>query len=162
VTLPVSAVPALFPPPPHPASEPASAPGTDQQKPVSLRDLRILVVDDDAEGLELAALILINAGAEVRTSPSAADAIAVLEGWSPDVLVTDLAMPGEDGFSLLRRARRVTTQRGRRLPALALTAYGRSEDRIRVLAAGFSLHLAKPVNPAELVLCVASLGGRTE
>ena len=161
VTLPVSAVPALFPPP-HPASEPASAPGTDQQKPVSLRDLRILVVDDDAEGLELAALILINAGAEVRTSPSAADAIAVLEGWSPDVLVTDLAMPGEDGFSLLRRARRVTTQRGRRLPALALTAYGRSEDRIRVLAAGFSLHLAKPVNPAELVLCVASLGGRTE
>ena len=162
VTLPVSAVPALFPPQPHPASEPASAPGTDQQKPVSLRDLRILVVDDDAEGLELAALILINAGAEVRTSLSAADAIAVLEGWSPDVLVTDLAMPGEDGFSLLRRARRVTTQRGRRLPALALTAYGRSEDRIRVLAAGFSLHLAKPVNPAELVLCVASLGGRTE
>ena len=162
VTLPVSAVPALFPPQPHPAREPASAPGTDQQKPVSLRDLRILVVDDDAEGLELAALILINAGAEVRTSLSAADAIAVLEGWSPDVLVTDLAMPGEDGFSLLRRARRVTTQRGRRLPALALTAYGRSEDRIRVLAAGFSLHLAKPVNPAELVLCVASLGGRTE
>jgi PAS domain S-box-containing protein len=162
VRLPVSAVPALFPPQPHPPSEPASAPGTDQQKPVSLRDLRILVVDDDAEGLELAALILINAGAEVRTSPSAADAIAVLEGWSPDVLVTDLAMPGEDGFSLLRRARRVTTQRGRRLPALALTAYGRSEDRIRVLAAGFSLHLAKPVNPAELVLCVASLGGRTE
>ena len=162
VTLPVSAVPALFPPQPHPPSELASAPGTDQQKPVSLRDLRILVVDDDAEGLELAALILINAGAEVRTSPSAADAIAVLEGWSPDVLVTDLAMPGEDGFSLLRRARRVTTQRGRRLPALALTAYGRSEDRIRVLAAGFSLHLAKPVNPAELVLCVASLGGRTE
>ena len=162
VTLPVSAVPALFPPQPHLASEPARVPGTDQPKPVSLRDLRILVVDDDAEGLELAALILINAGAEVRTSPSAADAIAVLEGWSPDVLVTDLAMPGEDGFSLLRRARRVTTQRGRRLPALALTAYGRSEDRIRVLAAGFSLHLAKPVNPAELVLCVASLGGRTE
>ena len=160
VTLPVSAVPELLAP--HPASAPASVPGTDQLKPVSLRDLRILVVDDDAEGLELAALVLINAGAEVRTSPSAADAIAVLESWSPDVLVTDLAMPSEDGFSLLRRARRATTLRGRRLPALALTAYGRSEDRIRVLAAGFSLHLAKPVNPAELVLCVASLGGRTE
>jgi CheY-like chemotaxis protein len=160
VTLPVSVVPELLPP--HAASSAASVPGTDQQKPVSLRDLRILVVDDDAEGLELAALILINAGAEVRTSRSVAGAVAVLESWSPDVLVTDLAMPDEDGFSLLRRARRVTTRRGRRLPALALTAYGRSEDRMRVLAAGFSLHLAKPVNPAELVLGVASLGGRTE
>jgi len=160
VTLPVSVVPELLPP--HAASSAASVPGTDQLKPVSLRDLRILVVDDDAEGLELAALILINAGAEVRTSRSVAGAVAVLESWSPDVLVTDLAMPDEDGFSLLRRARRVTTRRGRRLPALALTAYGRSEDRMRVLAAGFSLHLAKPVNPAELVLGVASLGGRTE
>jgi CheY-like chemotaxis protein len=88
--------------------------------------------------------------------------MAVIEDWIPDVLVTDLAMPDEDGFSLLRRVRRLMTLRGRRLPALALTAYGRAEDRIRVLAAGFSLHLAKPVNPAELVLCVASLGGRTE
>jgi PAS domain S-box-containing protein len=160
VTLPVSAVP--VPLPPHAPPAEAGVPGPDQLKPVSLRDLRILVVDDDPEGLELAALILVNAGAEVRTSPSAAAAMAILEGWSPDVLVTDLAMPDEDGFSLLRRARRVTTLRGRRLPALALTAYGRSEDRIRVLGAGFSLHLAKPVNPAELLLCVASLGGRTE
>ena len=145
-----------------PRSPWAPAPDPDHLKPVSLRDLRILVVDDDAEGLELAALILINAGAEVRTSRSAAAAMAVLEGWIPDVLVSDLAMPDEDGFSLLRRVRRLMTLRGRRLPALALTAYGRAEDRIRVLAAGFSLHLAKPVNPAELVLCVASLGGRTE
>ncbi len=88
--------------------------------------------------------------------------MAVLEDWPADVLVTDLEMPGEDGVSLLRRARRVMTLRGRRLPALALTAYGRSEDRIRALAAGFNLHLGKPVSPAELVLAVASLGGRTE
>jgi PAS domain S-box-containing protein len=160
VTLPVTAPPALLPAPAPPRA--LSAFGTDQLKPVSLRDLRILVVDDDAEGLELAALTLINAGGEVRTSPSVAAAMAILEDWSPDVLVTDLAMPNEDGFSLLQRARRVTTMRGRRLPALALTAYGRAEDRIRVLAAGFSLHLAKPVNPAELVLSVASLGGRTD
>jgi PAS domain S-box-containing protein len=161
VTLPVNAVLEAMPPS-QAARAAASNPGTDQLKPVSLRDLLILVVDDDAAGLELAALILVNAGAEVRTARSAADAMAELEGWSPDVLVTDLAMPDEDGFSLLQRARRMTARRGRRLPALALTAYGRSEDRIRVLAAGFSLHLAKPVNPAELVLCVASLGGRTE
>ena len=88
--------------------------------------------------------------------------MAVLDEWPPDVLVTDLEMPGEDGFSLLRRARRASMLRGRRLPALALTAYGRAEDRVRVLAAGFNLHLAKPADPTELVLAVASLVGRTE
>lgn len=160
VTLPVSAVPAL--PPQRGAGEPADVPRGDGLKPVSLRDLRVLVVDDDAEGLALATLILIDAGAEVRGVPSAADAMTLLESWSPDVLVTDLEMPGEDGFALLRRVRRLTTLRGQRLPALALTAYGRTEDRIRVLGAGFNLHLAKPVNPAELVLTVGSLGGRTE
>ena len=159
VILPVAAVPAL---PTPAASESASVPGPDQVKPISLRDLRILVVDDDGDGLELAALVLVNAGAEVRASPTPATAMAVLEEWPADVLVTDLEMPGEDGVSLLRRARRAMTLRGRRLPALALTAYGRSEDRVRALAAGFNLHLGKPVNPAELVLAVASLGGRTE
>ena len=160
VTLPLSAVPAL--PPQRGAGELADVPRGDGLKPVSLRDLRVLVVDDDTEGLALATLILIDAGAEVRGVPSAADAMTLLESWSPDVLVTDLEMPGEDGFGLLRRARRLTTLRGQRLPALALTAYGRTEDRIRVLGAGFNLHLAKPVNPAELVLTVGSLGGRTE
>lgn len=159
VTLPVSAVPTA--PPRRVTSERAGVPGADQLKPVSLRDLRVLVVDDDAEGLALATLILVDAGAEVREASSAAEALTVLESWPPDVLVTDLEMPDEDGFILLRRARRVTTLRGCRLPALALTAYGRTEDRLRVLGAGFNLHLAKPVNPAELVLAVGSLGGRT-
>jgi CheY-like chemotaxis protein len=155
----VAAVPAL----PAPAeSKSTEVPGPDRIKPISLRDLRILAVDDDADGLELAALVLVNAGAEVRAAPSAADAMAVLEGWPADVLVTDLEMPGEDGMSLLRRARGAMTLQGRRLPALALTAYGRSDDRIRALAAGFNLHMGKPVSPAELVLAVASLGGRTE
>ena len=159
VMLPVSAAPAVLPP--QVASETTGVP-RDPMKPISLRDLRILVVDDDVEGLALGTLILIDAGAEVRGASSAAEAMAVLESWPADILVTDLEMPGEDGFSLLRRARRLTTLRGRRLPALALTAYGRSEDRIRVLGAGFNLHLAKPVNPAELVLAVGSLSGRTE
>jgi PAS domain S-box-containing protein len=159
VTLPRIMVPAL----PAPAArENAGEPASEQAKPVSLRDLRVLVVDDDADGLELAALVLVNAGAEVRASPSPAAAMAVLEDWPADVLVTDLEMPGEDGMSLLRRARRVMALRGRRLPGLALTAYGRPEDRMRALAAGFNLHLGKPVSPAELVLAVASLGGRTE
>jgi PAS domain S-box-containing protein len=160
VTLPVSLVHGL----PEPAAthtrsvEPID---TDSVKPISLRDLRVLVVDDDGEGRELAALILTNAGAETRTASSSCEALAILVEWAPDVLVSDLEMPEEDGYLLLRRARREATLLGRRLPALALTAYGRSEDRVRVLAAGFNLHLAKPVEPTELVLAVASLGGRT-
>jgi PAS domain S-box-containing protein len=155
VTLPV----AVIQPAPIPLPA-ATESGGGAEKSVSLRDIRLLVVDDDPEGLELASLVLVNAGAEVRTAASVADAMATLEGWAPDVLVTDLEMPGEDGFSLLSRARRATTAGGRRLPALALTAYGRSDDRVRVLAAGFNLHLAKPADPAELVLSVASLVGR--
>jgi PAS domain S-box-containing protein len=160
VILPVAAPPTL---PPATARQRADAPGgQDQGKPISLRDIRILVVDDDADGLDLATLVLVNAGADVRAAPSPAAAMVVLENWPADVLVTDLEMPGEDGVSLLRRARREMTRQGRRLPALALTAYGRSEDRVRALAAGFNLHLGKPVNPAELILSVASLIGRTE
>ena len=142
-------------------ARPAELIDTDSVKPISLRDLRVLVVDDDGEGRELAALILTNAGAETRTASSSREALAILGDWAPDVLVSDLEMPEEDGYSLLRRARREATLLGRRLPALALTAYGRSEDRVRVLAAGFNLHLAKPADPTELVLAVASLGGRT-
>ena len=102
-----------------------------------------------------------------RTEPGvlslmARAAMAILEEWPPDVLVSDLEMPEEDGFSLLRRARRASMLRGRKLPALALTAYGRSGDRVRVLAAGFNLHMAKPADPTELVLAIASLVGRTE
>ncbi len=159
VILPVALAP---PAPPAPSSEVVGAAASNQAGSISLRGLQILVVDDDPDGLELAALVLVNAGAEVRASPSPDAAIAVLEDWQADVLVSDLEMPGEDGVSLLRRARRMMTLRGRRLPALALTAYGRAEDRIRALGAGFNLHLGKPVSPAELVLAVGSLGGRTE
>ena len=161
VTLPISV---MHPAPSREAPSADRAAGTidtDSLKPVSLRDLRVLVVDDDGEGRELAALILTNAGAETRTAASADQAVQMLGEWWPDVLVSDLEMPGEDGYSLLRRVRHEMALHGRRLPALALTAYGRSEDRVRVLAAGFNLHLAKPADPTELVLAVASLGGRT-
>jgi CheY-like chemotaxis protein len=103
---------------------------------------------------------LLKAGAEVRTSASVPDAVAALKAWWPDVLVADIEMPGEDGFSLLRQARALESARGRRLPVLALTAYGRPEDRVRILAAGFNLYLAKPVDPSELALAAANLAGR--
>lgn len=159
VRLPVS--PMLLPALRDVHAEEVAGRSAEDNKPVSLRDIRALVVDDDPEGRELAGLILVNAGAEVRRAASAAEALALLQEWSPDVLVADLEMPEEDGFTLLRRARRLVLLRGERLPALALTAYGRPEDRVRALAAGFNLHLAKPADPAELVLAVASLVGRT-
>jgi PAS domain S-box-containing protein len=161
VKLPMSVVQYPPTPPPQRGEAEQSVRSQEGGKPVSLRDLRVLVVDDDAEGRELAGLVLVNAGAEARTVSSSAEAMAMFEEWLPDVLITDLEMPEEDGFNLLRRARRATMLRGRRLPALALTAYGRPEDRVRILAAGFNMHLAKPADPTELVLAVASLSGRT-
>jgi PAS domain S-box-containing protein len=140
----------------------AGAETRDASKPLSLVGLRVLVVDDDTDSVEIATTILTNGGAETRGCTSAAAAIAVLEDWWADLLVADIQMPGEDGTSLLRRARSMSMARGRRLPALALTAHGRSEDRMRILSAGFNLHLVKPVDPAELLLAVGSLAGRLE
>jgi CheY-like chemotaxis protein len=125
---------------------------------VSLRGVKILLVDDDEDGLEVSRMILTEAGAEVNAHRSAATALAALESWWPDVLIADIEMPGEDGLALLKKAR--ARARHRSLPALALTAYGRAEDRVRILAAGFNLHLPKPVDSSELRMSVASLAGR--
>ena len=126
----------------------------------SLRGLRVLVVDDDRDGLDLAATILLNSGAEVRTCSSAADGLATIEAWRPDVLVSDIEMPGEDGYSFIRRVRALDGTLAR-TPAVALTAYGRVQDRLRTLSAGYSMHVPKPVDPTELTTIVASLAGRT-
>jgi len=126
-----------------------------------LQSVRVLLVDDDADGLDLTTVMLTNSGAQVKTAVSVAAALDVLESWPADVLVSDIEMPREDGYELLRRIRAKERGGRTRLPALALTAYGRPEDRRRTLAAGFNLHLAKPIDPSELVLAVANLAGRT-
>jgi len=126
-----------------------------------LQSVRVLLVDDDADGLDLTTVMLTNSGAQVKTAVSVAAALDVLESWPADVLVSDIEMPREDGYELLRRIRAKERGGRTRLPALALTAYGRPEDRRRTLAAGFNLHLAKPIDPSELVLAVANLVGRT-
>ena len=126
-----------------------------------LQNVRVLLVDDDADGLDLTTVMLTNSGAQVTTAVSVAAALNVLESWPADVLVSDIEMPGEDGYELLRRIRAKERGGRTRLPALALTAYGRPEDRRRTLAAGYNLHLAKPIDPSELVLAVANLVGRT-
>lgn len=107
----------------------------------------------------LAALLY---GAEVKESDTAAAALEVLAGWNPDVLVSDIGMPGEDGYDLIRNVRTLPEECGGRTPAAALTAYARDEDRSRVLAAGYQAHLAKPVGARELVYAVADLAGRSQ
>jgi CheY-like chemotaxis protein/anti-sigma regulatory factor (Ser/Thr protein kinase) len=127
----------------------------------SLRGLRVLVVDDDPDALDLIATILRRAEAETRLCSSAPQALVALRSWKPHVLVSDIEMPGEDGYSLIRKVRELGGPDGGQIPAVALTAYGRPEDRVRSLSAGFSMHVAKPVDPVELGVIVANLAGRS-
>ena len=127
---------------------------------VLLTGLRVLVVDDDPEALELATAILVGAGAVVRVSGSAAEALDTVRAWRPDVLVSDIEMPGEDGYWLIHRVRALDDAEGGHTPAVALTAYGRVQDRTRALTAGYNMHVPKPVDPGELAAIVASVAGR--
>ena len=124
---------------------------------VRLDGLRVLVADDDRDGLVLAETILTRAGAEVRSCGSAADALRLLKQYRPDVLVSDIEMPGEDGYSLIRKIRTLAPDEGGATPAVALTAYGRAQDRLRSLSAGFNMHVPKPVDPGELTAIIASV-----
>jgi CheY-like chemotaxis protein len=113
----------------------------------------VLVVDDEAEARELLGVVLQGAGAEVQLAPSAAEALELLNSAVPDVLVSDIGMPFVDGYALIAEVR----ARGLSMPAIALTAYGRSEDKARALAAGFQLHVSKPVLPSQLLGLVETL-----
>ena len=126
----------------------------------SLEGLKILVVDDEADTRELIREVLKECGSEVVMSRSAAEALEALEQHKPDILISDLGMPDEDGYSLISKIRALPPERGGQIPAAALTAYARAEDRMRVLRSGFQFHLPKPVDSAELVTVVASLAGR--
>ena len=127
----------------------------------ALSGVRVLVVDDDRDGLEMVATILMTSGAEVRTGSSAAEGLDTIRTWRPDVLISDIEMPGEDGYTFIRQVRALESGAAARTPAVALTAYGRVEDRLRTLSAGYSMHVPKPVDPAELAIVVANLAGRT-
>jgi PAS domain S-box-containing protein len=126
----------------------------------SLEGVRVLVVDDDRDSLDLAASILAKAGAETRACTSAADGLAEFKAWRPDVLVSDIQMEAEDGYALIRRVRSLGHAEGGKTPAIALTAYGRMEDRLRTLSAGFTMHVPKPIDPLELTTLVANAAGK--
>ena len=128
---------------------------------LSLQNCRVLVVDDEADSRRVLVHHLQRAQANVREADSVAAAMETLARWEADVLVSDIAMPGEDGYSLLRRLRATGDARLRDLPAVALTAFVRSEDQAQAFAAGFQMHLPKPFEPAAVLRAVASLAARS-
>jgi CheY-like chemotaxis protein len=130
-----------------------------QTSALDLEGLHVLAVDDDADALALVREILESAGARVTTFTSGSDALDAVAGVHPDVLIADLGMPVMDGFELITRMRESPDAVTRDVPAAALTAYARSEDRAKALLHGFQMHLAKPIDPKALVAAVVALGG---
>ena len=132
-----------------------------ERRPLSLEGISVLAVDDESDARELVRAVLERHGATVLLASSAAEALSIAASDRPDVMIADIGMPGEDGYGLVRRLRAIPDTRVSGIPAVALTAYGRVEDRERAVAAGFQRHLAKPVLPDELLAAVNSLAGRS-
>lgn len=125
--------------------------------PPELHGIKILAVDDEADARHLLTLVLERCGAEVKTCSSAAEAIEALQDYDPDILISDIGMPDETGYDLIQKVRAGEVGRSSRIPAVALTAYARLEDRLQALTAGYNMHVPKPVEPAELAVVIASL-----
>ena len=119
----------------------------------------MLVVDDEPDARDLIKRILTDCNASVTTAASAREALAAFRAAPPDVLVSDLGMPEMDGFGLLAEVRKLDAAAGGTVPAVALTAFARSEDRLRALEAGFAAHISKPVEPSQLIATVADIVG---
>jgi PAS domain S-box-containing protein len=139
------------------SAPPASRPTISEAAP-RLGGVKVLVVDDEADARNLLTEILTGRGAEVRAAGNMAEALSLLNEWRPDALVSDIGMPGGSGYDLIREIRRRDIA-GTQLPAVALTAYARTEDRAQALSAGFQTHVSKPVEPQELLAVIASLVG---
>jgi PAS domain S-box-containing protein len=126
-----------------------------------LTGLSILAVDDEQDARELLRRVLTESGAKVVTAGSAVEALTMIAADPPDIMISDIGMPTVDGYELLRRVRALDAEWAKRLPAIALTAFARSEDRTRALLAGYGAHVSKPVETAELLATVAAVTGRT-
>jgi PAS domain S-box-containing protein len=141
-------------------SGPSRSPGTIAMSAMpenALANIRVLVVDDDSDALNLMSELLQATGAQVTTTGSAEEALQALTAEVPDVIVSDIGMPKTDGFRFIEQVRTHPNASVRKIPAAALTAYARSEDRVKSLRAGFQMHLSKPIDPAELVSAVVAL-----
>ncbi len=123
----------------------------------TLEGLRVLVVDDDLDSLELTSIILEQYQVQVAIATSASQAIEINSKFQPELLICDIAMPVEDGYSLIRKIRTLPPEQGGQIPAIAMTAYAGEKERTQALNAGFQRHVSKPVDPNKLVAVVASL-----
>jgi PAS domain S-box-containing protein len=145
----------------HPRSEaPPISHGPAEVRGIALNGVRVLVVDDEADARDVVRRLLAGAGAQVLTAASAAEALALLEDQHADVLVSDIGMPGEDGYELIRKVRMMGGGIGS-IRAVALTAFARLDDRTRAMLAGYQMHLAKPVDARELIVTVSTLARKT-
>ncbi|AUX20250.1 two-component hybrid sensor and regulator [Sorangium cellulosum] len=127
----------------------------------TLQGLHVLMVDDEPDARELVTTVLERKGASITAVATVDEALSAIEREKPDVILSDLGMPGEDGYSLIRRLRAQSPERGGRIPAAALTAYASAQDRTRALLAGFQSHVPKPIEASELAAVIANLAGRT-
>lgn len=153
----------ILPPAEQPAADrhpPSAARAASGAALPSLQKISLLVVDDEEDARNLLKVILSKAGAQVATAASADQALALWQQSVPDVLISDIGMPDKDGYALIREIRALPADKGGRVPAIALTAYTRTEDRIKAISAGFQMHLSKPADGAELMTMVASLAGK--
>jgi CheY-like chemotaxis protein len=135
---------------------PVQPPATEAPAP-ALEGLEVMIVEDDSGTLDFLCSALEQYGASVKTAASAEEALRILRSFWPNVLISDIAMPLEDGYSFIRNVRGMELQQGKRLPSIALTAYAGYEDRSRALSAGYHAHLAKPVDAARLATLVAEI-----
>ncbi|HET6583241.1 MAG TPA: ATP-binding protein [Nannocystaceae bacterium] len=142
-------------------THPTSLSATTPEVKVDLSGLVVLVVDDENDAREMVKCVLVDARAEVLTAASADEALAIVRSRRPAIVVSDVGMPDKDGYEFIRELRALPAADGGKTPAVALTAFARSEDRTRALLAGYHVHVAKPIEPAELVVTIASLAGRT-
>jgi hypothetical protein len=140
--------------------QPATAEAPEAMPVPRLDGVRALVVDDEADAIEFVRRVLESQGVDVSTARSAEEALSYLQSHAPDVVISDIGMPGTDGYQFLRRLR-ASEPKGRRVPALALTALARPDDRKNAILAGYQAHLAKPFDLAEFAIVVAGLVGRT-
>lgn len=159
VRLPVMAISRSFDQLSRQADAAAAAGQLAFDSPPDLSGIKVLAVDDEPDARMLLEAMFEQCGAEIETCSSAAEALEMIEKFNPDVLVSDIGLPGEDGYSLIRKIRHLEESNGKRLPAVALTAFARTEDRVQALAAGYNMHVPKPVEPAELALVISSLVG---
>jgi CheY-like chemotaxis protein len=127
---------------------------------VRLDGVHVLLVEDDADSRKLLGIMLKRYGARVTSTKSAAEALELFEGELPDVMISDIGMPDQDGYELVRKLRSLPVEKGGATPAIALTGYASRKDRERALSSGYQQHIAKPIEQSDLIAAIAALIGR--